>query len=254
MSEVFDRFLALHRGLPRQSPGSKACTRKALSLLPDLPLSPRIVDLGCGPGAQTIDLLEAVDGSTVVAVDRLEIFLDELRERTRAAGLDDRVTVVQGDMGNLPPSVHPASFHLVWSEGAAYSIGFDRALSSWRHLLLPGGFIGLSELTWLVAIDDAPAEARAFFSKEYPAMREDAVNRSSFEAAGYELTGAFTLASSTWWEPYYSPLAERLDAFQAEHSVDEAAQTVVANTKEEIEMYRRYSASYGYVFYVGRMR
>lgn len=251
---TFEHFLTLHRGLPRQAPGGRDHTLHALSLVPDLPLRPRIVDLGCGPGAQTLDLIHAVEGSTVVAVDLHEVFLGELRERAHAAGVSDRVRIVQGDMAALPEAVHPASFHLVWSEGAAYIMGFDAALRAWRHLLLPGGFIAVSELAWLVPVDDAPAEARTFFSKEYPDMREDGANRAAFEACGYELSGSFTLAASAWWEPYYTPMLERLPGFEAQYAEDEAARAVAAATREEIDTYRRCSDSYGYVFYVGRMR
>ena len=253
-SRTLQLFFALHRGLPRQSPGSRAVTQQALALLPDLPLRPRIVDLGCGPGAQTLDLLDTVDGSTVVAVDKDAGFLSELQARAQAAGVSDRVTIVQGDMAKLPDSVHPASFHLVWSEGAAYIMGFDAALRAWRHLLLPGGFIGVSELAWFTPIDDVPEQAQTFFSNAYPGMRDDAANRAAFEAAGYELSGAFVLPASTWWEPYYLPLEARLPAFEAEHSGDEAARGVVAETRREIDMYRHHSDHYGYVFYVGRMR
>ena len=36
--------------VPRQGPGSDACTREALRRLPELPPAPRVLDLGCGSG------------------------------------------------------------------------------------------------------------------------------------------------------------------------------------------------------------
>lgn len=251
---TFARFLELHRGLPRQAPGGREHTLQALALVPELPLRPRIVDLGCGPGAQTIDLLEAVEGSTVVAVDLLPAMLDELRERAEARGLVDRLTLVEGDMGALPEHVHPASFHLVWSEGAAYSMGFDAALEAWRHLLMPGGFIAVSELTWRVPDDAIPEEARAFFAEEYPAMRHDDDNARAFEGQGYELIGSFALPEEAWRDPYYQPLLNRLPDFSAAHPNDEDTRRVVTATRREIDMFERYGASFAYVFYVARMR
>lgn len=251
---AFERFLELHQGLPRQGPGGREHTLKALALVPDLPTRPRIIDLGCGPGAQCLDLLEAVEGATVVAVDALSVLLDELRGRARERGLADRVTAVEGDMAALPASVPPASFHLVWSEAAAYNMGFDAALAAWRQLLLPGGFIAVSELTWRVPPEEAPDEARSFWAEEYPAMRGDDANRAAFANHGYELTGSFMLPDEAWWEPYYGPLGDRLPAFLAAHPGEEAARAVAEATRREIEVVERHAASFGYAFYVARMR
>jgi hypothetical protein len=48
-------FFFRHRDLPREGPGTDECTQEALRLLPPLPPQPRVLDLGCGPGAQTLD-------------------------------------------------------------------------------------------------------------------------------------------------------------------------------------------------------
>jgi ribosomal protein L11 methylase PrmA len=61
-------FFTLYRGLPRQGPGSDACTREALKRLPTLPASPRVVDVGCGSGRQTLVLAEALR-TRILAVD-----------------------------------------------------------------------------------------------------------------------------------------------------------------------------------------
>jgi cyclopropane fatty-acyl-phospholipid synthase-like methyltransferase len=64
-----DYFIALFESLPRQGPGSRECTARALRMCEELPPEPEIVDLGCGAGAQTVDLAQ-LTGGTVVAVDR----------------------------------------------------------------------------------------------------------------------------------------------------------------------------------------
>lgn len=187
-------------------------------------------------------------------MDSSAVLLDELQTRAQAANLEDRVTAVEGDMANLPDSVPRAYYHLVWSEAAAYSMGFDAALRAWRHLLVPGGFIGISELSWLSDPADADAEARAFWVDEYPAMRSDAANQTAFEACGYELAGQFILPATDWWDSYYEPLLDRLSAFEVAHASDETAQAVSRATRREIEVFRNHSNDYGYVFYIGRMR
>ena len=49
-------LFTMHEGLPRQGPGSTACTKKMSSLIFGLPENPVILDIGCGSGMQTIDL------------------------------------------------------------------------------------------------------------------------------------------------------------------------------------------------------
>ena len=62
-----EAFFKLHSGLPREGPGSDASTRKAIRALPSLPPSPRVVDLGCGPGRQTLVLAQALSSSIIAA-------------------------------------------------------------------------------------------------------------------------------------------------------------------------------------------
>jgi ubiquinone/menaquinone biosynthesis C-methylase UbiE len=155
---VHDVFFQLHSGLAREAPGSDATTRQAFALLPPLPPRPRVLDVGCGPGAQTV-LLAQLTGGHVTAVDLHAPYLEVLRERAAQAGVADRVTVVQADMGALPFA--PGSFDLVWAEGSAYVLGFERALHTWRPLLAAGAHLVLTEAVWLRP--DPPDEVRAFW-------------------------------------------------------------------------------------------
>lgn len=54
-------FFELFEGLPRQGPGNRACAEKALGLCRDLPLSPAVLDLGCGVGGQTLHFVAFLD-------------------------------------------------------------------------------------------------------------------------------------------------------------------------------------------------
>ncbi|MFW5734546.1 MAG: class I SAM-dependent methyltransferase [Oceanidesulfovibrio sp.] len=248
---TFDLFLELHKGLPRQAPGSGASTRRALEQAGALPACPMILDLGCGPGAQSLDLAR-MTGGVVTCVDNLGPFLGELAMRAASSGLFERIEPVLGDMAALPDSVAPGAYDLVWSEGAIYNIGFDAGLGSWRRYLAPGGVLAVSELCWLGDEESAPEAAREFWKEHYPAMRSAQANRLAMEAAGYDVLGSFTLPSEDWWESYYTPLLENLAAFEKKHAGEEIAQSVAAMERREIEIYREYGGWYGYVFFVGR--
>ncbi|RST18293.1 GNAT family N-acetyltransferase [Streptomyces sp. WAC05374] len=245
---LYDAFFALHHGLPRQGPGSDDTTRRLLapaSLAGPLPERPRVLDLGCGPGRSAL-LLAAeagAGGGRVTAVDLHEPFLDELRRAARERGLADAVRTVRADMAELP---YPdGSFDLVWAESSAYSIGFDRALASWRRLLAPGGTLVVTECEW-TADDPSPA-ARAFWDRHYP-LRTTAANTAAAVAAGYHVIGTYRQPESDW-EEYYGPLAERAAAADpAAPGMGEA----LAATRAEIALRREHGTEYGYTGYVLR--
>jgi len=239
----------MQRGLPRQGPGCAESTLKALSMCQRLPAEPTILDVGCGPGMQTVVLARAVAGR-IVAVDNQQEYLDQLRQRAAAADVAQRVEVLAGDMHDLPFA--PESFDVVWSEGAAYIMGFEKALAEWKRLLKPGGAIALSELVWLRP--DPPAEVRDFFAEEYPAMKDVATAAATVRDCGYELWGHFTLPEVAWWQDYYSPLEAKLSALYDKYAGDEEAIGVLEMTRREIEIRRRYGAWYGYEFFVGSPR
>ncbi|MFF2851114.1 bifunctional class I SAM-dependent methyltransferase/N-acetyltransferase [Streptomyces sp. NPDC058001] len=241
----FEAFFALHRDLPRQGPGSEATTRHLLSAVSatgPLPARPRVLDLGCGPGASAL-LLAAEAGVEVTAVDLHEPFLDELRAAAEARSLTDRIHPLHADMAELP--FPDGSFDLVWAESSAYSIGFDTALRTWRRLLAPGGALVLTECEWTT---DAPGpEARAFWDPQYP-LRTSDENIRAATAAGYHVVHVHRQPESDW-DAYYGPLSARVAAADPEAP---GMARALAATHEELAMRREHGDEYGYTGYVLR--
>lgn len=246
-ARAMEVFMDVQRGLPRQGPGDDASTRRALALCGTLPPGARVLDVGCGPGMQTMVLAAELD-ARIEAVDLHAEYLEQLRERVRTAGLEGKVATHEADMNALP--FPERSFDLVWSEGAAYITGFENALASWRQLLKPGGCVAVTELVWLER--DPPQEVATFFGEAYPAMQHrDEVCRP-LERLGYELLGHFTLPDAAWWDHYYGPLEAKLPALRAKYRDDAEALAIVAMTEREIAMRHDYGAAYGYEFVVAR--
>ena len=242
-----DVFFEIHQGLPQEAPGSEDSTRRALSLVSSLPAGPSILDVGCGPGRQTLILARETDG-VVTAVDNHQPYLDELQTRASEQGFDERIAAQCCSMEDM--GFDDASFDLIWAEGSIYIIGFQKGLTSWRRFLRPQGHMAVTELTWLV--DSGPEEATRFFGEAYPAMQNLAGNRQTIQQSGYSLIDTFTLPESAWWDGYYGPMEKRISELREKYSKDPAIVETLDAEQKEIDLYRRYSDTYGYVFYVMR--
>ena len=246
MSEKMPKiFWEIHSGLPREGPGDNESTRKAYQMLEDLPENPRILDIGCGPGMQTVELAK-LSGRQIVALDFHEPFLEQLKETAKKEGVSDRVKEVKGDMSNL--KFEDGSFDVVWSEGAIFVIGFEKGLREWKRLLTPDGYVVASELSWLQ--HDVPQEAKTYITQVYPAIKTIEGNIEIIQNSGYRLVGSFVLPSKSWWDNYYTPIETKLPSLKAKYRDDEEALQVIACEETEIEMFRKYSDYYGYVFYI----
>ena len=153
-------FHRLHREMPRQGPGADECTRRALALVGELPASPVVWDVGCGPGAQTRVLAREL-ATPIRALDILPHLIEELKAHAAEEGLEHLIDARVGDMGE--PFAPEGSVDLIWAEGCVYIVGFEWALEHWGRLLSPGGVIVVTEPVWLV--DDPPAEAREMWGR-----------------------------------------------------------------------------------------
>ncbi len=239
-------FFDVHSGLPREGPGNRASTARALAMAGVLPPQAKVLDIACGPGMQTMDLADLLPEAKITAIDSHAPFVEEANRRAAARGVGSRVTAALGDMGSL--AFPAASFDLVWCEGAAYIMGVAKALRAWRPLLNPGGKLALSEAVWLRA--DPPDELRRCWSEDYPDMGDVPACRRLVRDCGYELLGDFVLPEEAWWEHYYTPKEQRVARLASKYADDPAAEAVLRECLEGIISYRKYSAYYGYVFLV----
>ena len=240
-------FLEAFDGMPRLGPGQMASTHRAYRSL-TLPAEPRILDVGCGNGRQTLDLAEISPGQ-ITAVDNHAPFLERLQKEAEARGVGERVRPVCMDMAAL--DFHNETFDLIWSEAAIYNIGFAKGLSAWKSMLTPGGQVAVSEACWLRP--DPPSEIERWWRQEYPAITDVETNLVLIREAGYEPLEHFALPPEAWTDEYYVPLRARIEQLRTKYGNEPEASGVLDMLQTEIDQYKKYGDWYGYVFFLMRL-
>lgn len=238
-------FFEIHKDIPREGPGSYGSTSKAFSLLSELPETPVILDIGCGPGKQTFDLVKLTDGK-IFALDNHKPYLDKIDKKVKELDLNNRITTQHGDMNNLP--FDKSIFDVIWAEGSLYIMGIGRALELWNKHLKTNGYIVFSELCWLK--NDRPEEIENYWNSFYGQMQSvDSIIKFLIES-DYKFIGSYVLPDNDWWDDYYNPLVDRINILKEKYSKDKEALEILNTELTETEMHKKYSAYYGYSFFI----
>jgi len=233
--------------IERQGPGSNEVTIKALSFIEGLTAESRIADLGCGTGGQTMVLAQHTPGE-ITGIDLFPKFIDLFNANAAKCKLQNRVKGVVGSMDNLP--FQEEELDVIWSEGAIYNIGFERGLNDWRKFLKTGGYVAVSEASWLT--NNRPEEIDQFWKEAYPGIDTIPNKVAVMQNAGYIPVATFILPENCWTDHFYVPQVKAQEIFLKKHAGKETAERLVANERREAELYNKYKAYYGYVFYIGR--
>lgn len=236
-------FYELFADLPRQGPGCREATLRALGLLEDLPPEPSVLDVGCGCGMQTLILARELR-SRILAIDSYRPLLDRLDRAAEREGL--AIETRELSMTDMP--FDKESFDLIWAEGSIFVIGLARGLREFGTYLKTRGYLAFTELCWFAS--EPPPEAKAYFDKLYPDMRPVDEVRRMAAGSGYRVIESFNLPDGAWWEDYYSPMLDRMKELRIRNAGAAEAEAVYAGCEAEIQMFRRHSKSYGYTFFV----
>jgi len=238
-------FYELYESLPRCGPGANECTRRAYNVFQNLPKEPFILDIGCGPGVQTLELARA-SHSKIVALDNHQAFLDALLESARKEKLAHRIIPKNRSMFNM--DFDDSTFDIIWSEGALYFMGFQNGLRRCRQLLKDNGYLAVTEAVLL--LPNPPVPVMQYWGKEYPDIADVKSNVDLIQREGFRLLSHFTLPKSAWLDSFYSPMKEALDHLQEKYRGNKIAQSIFENQQNEIDLYKKYSDYFGYEFFV----
>lgn len=230
----------------RQGPGSPEETLKALSFINGFTQKSKIADIGCGTGGQTI-VLGRNTPCEIIGLDSWHGFINQFNQNVQIKNLQDRVKGIVGNMENLP--FQEEELDLIWSEGAIYNIGFKRGLNEWRRFLKQGGYIAVTENTWFT--EERPAEIQEFWQKIYPEIDTIPNKVAQMQKAGY-LPIATYILPETIWTDYYAWQTLRRKSFLKKYNGNKTVEEFVASQQYEAELYDKYKAYYGYMFYIGK--
>lgn len=187
-------------------------TRKAFGMLPEMD-KPRILDIGCGSGIPTLELVRLTQGE-ITGIDIDQPALDIFARRIEEAGLADRVRAMNCSMFDM--DFADKSFDIIWAEGSIYAIGFERGLREWGWLLKPGGFIMVHD--------------------EQGNIKEKLEQISS---CGYDLLGYFAISKESWWTEYFAPLEKLIVEFQKRYADDPKIMEEVHQAQGELDIFRK---------------
>lgn len=212
----------IYTGLDREGPGEAKDVAWAIDRL-DLKEARAVCDAGCGSGADSVTLANALPRARITAVEQLPHLVKEAQARCERM---PNVSVRKGDMARLG-----GPYDLIWCAGALYFLGVTEGLKAWRAALSPGGAVAFSEPVLL-----GPAEETvAAFWDEYPAITDlDGIN-ARVKAADFDVLDHRLIIGAPW-QRYYTPLSEHMATLRAEDEPE--LREAVAATEREIALWR----------------
>ncbi|QEW19896.1 trans-aconitate 2-methyltransferase [Marinibacterium anthonyi] len=214
-------FHRLYTGLDREGPGAPEDVLWALDRL-GISGDARICDAGCGSGADTWTLGDALPRARIEAVEQMDHLAVEAALRCVAL---TNVSVRAGDMADLE-----GPYDLIWSAGALYFLGVSEGLRAWAPALAKGGAVAFSEPVRLA--EDAATDR---FWAGYGALSDLDGIRARVEAAGFAVVDHRLIVGAPW-TAYYRSLAARI--VDLSDDPDPEMQAVLAASWEEIANWR----------------
>ena len=194
----WEAFFTVHRGLDREGPGMPQDVHWAVERA-GLSGALRVCDAGCGPGADTVTLAEALPEAEITGLEKTPHFVTEAQARIARFGA--RVRVIEGDMAQ--PG---GPYDFIWCAGALYFLGIKAGLDSWRGALAPGGWVAFSEP---VKLRDPMSETAQRFWHDYPGLMDLNGIRSEVAKAGYRVEDHRMIVGPPW-EAYYASQNARI--------------------------------------------
>lgn len=80
-------------------------------------------------------------------------------------------------------------------------MGFEKGLQEWKRFLKPGGYLAVSEISWIRK--EIPDEIFSYWTTAYPEMNFVTDKIKAIENCGYRPIAYLTLPEYGWLKNYY---------------------------------------------------
>jgi len=197
-------------------------TRKAFESIPERD-KPRILDIGCGMGMPTLELVRLSNGE-ITGIDIDQGTLDKLNLKIKQEGLSGRVKVYNRSVYDT--KFEDETFDIVWEEGVIHLLDLTKALTECNRVLKLNGFMVTGEATnW--------------------------ANRKlkHFPKFGFKLIKQIPWEKECWWTQYYSPLEEKINILRKKYDNFDDIEEIKLHVME-IEMVKKNPNEFDCVFYI----
>ena len=165
-------------------------TQRAYRLLPSLE-QPRILDIGCGLGQQTMELARLSRGE-VAGIDIDHSAVSKLQQRIDQANVGDRIKVFHVSL--FDNKFDDDCFDIIWEEGVLHLLDASKSFAECRRLLKPNGYLVMHEtILWFESC------------------------QKTLQYFGFKLMDEHILPKHFWWTNYGAPLEERIRAYRSVH-------------------------------------
>jgi len=239
-----EAFWKLHEDLPRQGPGSIQTSDHLFSIATKNKVPATAIDMGCGTGVGALYL--AHKGVQVLAIDTNESYLQKLHTLAHEQHMESLIITKHASMDDVSSL---DTVDLIWAEGTMYIIGWEKALTVWSQLLMPGGIIVATDCFWLT---DKPSSRAAKFWEADPNMMDLEQAKQLIQRCGFDVLDTYVQPDSDWFDPYYIPLQSNIDKNSS--STDPTMIEMLQITQEEIDVRRECGNEYGHVGFVMKKR
>jgi ubiquinone/menaquinone biosynthesis C-methylase UbiE len=139
-------FEIIAEGGITKHPGSMQATRELVQMC-HIEAGKYVLDVGCGVGATSSYLAKKL-GCRVMGVDLLDKMVEQARRRAKTDGVQDRTEFRVADARELPFEDHLFDAVIVESVNVFFE-DKEPAMREYVRVTKPGGYVGITEGTWL---------------------------------------------------------------------------------------------------------
>lgn len=211
----------IHVGLYDTSPDVATASRRTVDRMAHeagLLAGKRVLDLGSGYGGAA-RVLAGEYGANVTCLNLSAVENQRNRALTQEAGLDDKITVVDGSFDSIP--FEDGTFDVVWSQDAILHAPDRRAvLDEVARVLKPGGDFIFTDPMQADALENKTALQPIYDRIHLPDLASFGFYREELSKRGFEEVSIEELTGHM--RTHYARIGEELDARREELDAGDA--------------------------------